>query len=184
MPAVVTTIDQDQREGIYELIRNHLGSIEDIFVALERTRDFAKAERLALEFAEDFRLLRDIGWADHEDRETFEPTMPASDLSRLLQRLHAEAVPALMRAKIRRAELDAGAPPRPRRHDGKAVSASAREKASEREMVERAEAAYRRLVADWQATGAKGAGATRGRASSGPSAGQAARQESAPEPAL
>lgn len=72
MPAIVTTLDRDQREGLYELVRNHLGSIEDFFVALERTRDFAKAERLALEFAEDFRLLRDIGWADHEDRETFE----------------------------------------------------------------------------------------------------------------
>lgn len=95
MPAVVTTIDQDQREGIYELVRNHLGSIEDFFVALERTRDFAKAERLALEFAEDFHLLRDIGWADDEDREAFELTMPAPDLSRLLQRLHTEAVPAL-----------------------------------------------------------------------------------------
>jgi transposase len=92
--------------------------------------------------------------------------------------------PSLMRAKIRRAELDAGAPPRPRRHGGQAVRASAKERAVEREMVEREEAAYRRLVTDWQASAAKGAGATRGRASSGPSAGQAARQASAPEPAL
>lgn len=45
MPATVRTIDRDQREGLYELVRNHLGSIEDFFVALERTKDFAKAGR-------------------------------------------------------------------------------------------------------------------------------------------
>jgi hypothetical protein len=64
VPSTTITIDRDQREGLYELIRNHLGSIEDFFVALERTRDFAKAERLGLEFAEDFRFLQDIGWAE------------------------------------------------------------------------------------------------------------------------
>jgi transposase len=97
---------------------------------------------------------------------------------------YAFARPSLMRAKIRRAELDAGAPRRSTRHGGRATKAGDEERAAEREMVERAETAYRRLVADWQSTGAKGAGATRGRASSGPSTGQAARQESAPEPAL
>lgn len=81
---------------------------------------------------------------------------------------YAFARPSLMRAKIRRAELDA----------------EAKERAAERELVERSEAAYRRLVADWKAARAKGAGATTGRASSRPSTGQAARQESAPEPAL
>ncbi len=63
MPGTVTTIDRDQREGLYELVRNHLGSIEDFWIALERTKDFATAERLGLEFAEDFRLLKDIGWS-------------------------------------------------------------------------------------------------------------------------
>lgn len=96
MPATVTTIDRDQRVGLYELIRNHLGSIEDFFVALERTKDFAKAERLGLEFSEDFQLLRDIGWAERDEREAFELTMPAHDLMELLQRLHAEAVPVLV----------------------------------------------------------------------------------------
>lgn len=83
-------------EGLYELIRNHLGSIKDFFVALERTKDFAKAERLGLEFADDFRLLQDIGEAERDERETFELTMPAHDLMELLQRLHAEAVPVLV----------------------------------------------------------------------------------------
>jgi hypothetical protein len=30
----------------YELVRNHLGSIEDFWVALERTKNFAAAERM------------------------------------------------------------------------------------------------------------------------------------------
>ncbi|HEY2333666.1 MAG TPA: hypothetical protein VGH58_01490 [Solirubrobacterales bacterium] len=80
---------RDQRDGLYELVRNHLGSIEDFWIALERTRDFAKAEALSLEFAEDFRLLKDIGWGEHDERETF-------DLMELLQRLHDEAVKILV----------------------------------------------------------------------------------------
>jgi hypothetical protein len=70
MPGTVTTIDRGQREGLYELVRNHLGSIEDFFVALERTKDFARAGQLAVEFAEDFRLLQDIGWAERDERQT------------------------------------------------------------------------------------------------------------------
>jgi transposase len=92
--------------------------------------------------------------------------------------------PSLSRAKLRRAELAAGAPPLPKRHGGRRISADANEHEAERELVERAELAYRRLVADWQSTGKKGAGATRGRASSGPSTGQAARQAKALGPAL
>lgn len=96
MPDTTITIDRDQREGLYELVRNHLGGIEDFFVALERTKDFAKAERLGLEFAEDFRLLQDIGWTERDERETFKLTIPAHDLMELLQRLHTEAVPVLV----------------------------------------------------------------------------------------
>lgn len=97
---------------------------------------------------------------------------------------YAYGRPSLVRAKLRRVELGAGAPPLPTRHGGRRVSANAKEREAERELVERAEAAYRRLVEDWRSTGARGAGVTRGRASSGPSTGQAARQASAPGPAL
>lgn len=92
--------------------------------------------------------------------------------------------PSLVRAKLRRAELSAGAAPLGNRHSGQRISANAEEREAERELTERAEAAYRRLVADWESSGKKGAGVTRGRASSGPSTGQAARQASAPDPAL
>lgn len=96
MPAITTTIDRDQRDGLYELVRNHLGSIEAFWVALERTKDFVKAEALSLGFAEDFRLLKDIGWAEHDERETFDLTIPAHDLVELLKRLHDEAVKILV----------------------------------------------------------------------------------------
>jgi hypothetical protein len=43
---------------------------------------------------------------------------------------------------------------------------------------------YRRLVQDWQPAINKGTGAAPGRASRRPSSGQAARQETAPPPAL
>ncbi len=96
MPAITTTIDRGQREGLYELVRNHLGSIEDFWIALERTRDFAKAEQLGLEFAEDFRLLKDIGWDERDARETLDLTMPAHDLMELLRRLQGEAANVLV----------------------------------------------------------------------------------------
>ena len=95
---------------------------------------------------------------------------------------YAYARPSLVRAKLRRAERAAGAPRLATRHAGERVSASAAERRAERELSEQAEAAYRRLVADWQACGQaskrKGAGVPPGRAS------EAARQGSAPDPAL
>ncbi len=92
--------------------------------------------------------------------------------------------PSLVRAKLRRAELSAGAAKLPQRHGGRRISATPKEREAERELVDRAEAAYRRLVDDWHSTGPKGAGATDGRASSGPSTGQAARRATAQRPTL
>jgi transposase len=68
---------------------------------------------------------------------------------------YAYGRPSLLRSKLRRAELSAGAPPLLKRHGGKPISAGTKEREAERELVERAEAAYRRLIADWQSTGAK-----------------------------
>ena len=70
--------------------------------------------------------------------------------------------PSLTRHKLRRLELLAGEPSHRGRRSGSA--ASKREQAHERELSEQFEAAYRRLVDDWQQRGS-GAGATRGRAS-------------------
>ncbi len=100
---------------------------------------------------------------------------------------YAFAQPSRVRAKVRRVELDAGAPPLRTRHGGQRISASATERDAERELTERAEAAYRRLIADWKATRPatkKDAGATPGHASSKPSKRQAPRQAQAQTPAL
>lgn len=95
MPSTTITIDRRQREGLYELVRNHLGSVGDLWHALEHVRDFAKAARLGLEFREDFELLEDIGWGEDEQRERFELTMPVLDLMEVLRRLQEEAGPVL-----------------------------------------------------------------------------------------
>lgn len=91
MPATTITINREQRDGLYELVRNHLGSVGDLFDALERDKDFAKAARLGQEFSEDFELLEDIGWDEDEGRDSFDLTMPTHDLMEVLQRLHGEA---------------------------------------------------------------------------------------------
>jgi hypothetical protein len=101
---------------------------------------------------------------------------------------YAFARPSLTAQKLRKLELRAGMPPR-RGQKGKAAAYSLREvRRRERELAEQAEHAYRQLVADWQATAParakEGVAATNGARLSRPSAGQAARQDSAPDPAL
>jgi transposase len=85
--------------------------------------------------------------------------------------------PAMTRNKIRRLELLAGAPSQKGRQ-GIAGNKSKKLFDVERELSRQAEASYRRLVSDWQASGPRklGAGATPGRASPRPSKGKAARQ--------
>jgi transposase len=94
--------------------------------------------------------------------------------------------PAAVREKIRRLELLTGAASRQGKRRGARIKVSPQRREAERELARQAEAAYRRLVADWQASGPKaGAGATPGRASQRPSMRQAARQTSKPQqPAL
>lgn len=79
---------------------------------------------------------------------------------------YAFARPAMTRSKVRRLELLAGAPAQ----KGRKGIAGGKSKAvfeAERELSRQAEAAYRRLISDWQASGPAnaGAGATPGHAS-------------------
>jgi transposase len=84
--------------------------------------------------------------------------------------------PSLVRRKIRRLELAAGAARAKPGPNPDPVWNTATD-AAENRLAIQAEAAYRRLVGDWQATGPKvGAGATPERASQRPSKGKAARQ--------
>jgi transposase len=93
--------------------------------------------------------------------------------------------PSIVRRKLRRLELKTGAPRAKRQAGAAPLWGSRTQDDLERELARQAELAYRRLVADWQRTQPKsGAGATPGRASSRPSERQAARQETAPPPAL
>jgi transposase len=92
---------------------------------------------------------------------------------------YAFARPSLVREKLRRLELMLGAS----RQQGKKLTAAGRSFASvderrlEKELAAQHEAAYLRLVSDWQPSRPKaGAGATPGRASQRPSKGKAARQ--------
>jgi len=95
VPGTTTTIDREQRDGLYELVRNHLGQIGDIWIALEQDGEYQLAERMGIEFAEDFRLLADIGWQPEDKRTEVELTMEAHDLAELLTRLRNEAVGVL-----------------------------------------------------------------------------------------
>jgi len=93
--------------------------------------------------------------------------------------------PTLVARKLRTLELRAGAPHARTTSTAARASTAKQRAAHERQLAEQAEHAYRRLIADWKATGPnKGAGAPPGRASQGSSSDQAARQAPAPEPAL
>src|SRR3954451_16387550 len=107
MPSITATIDRDQRDGLYELVRNHLGAIGDVWIALEENGDFAAAERLGIEFGEDFRLLADVGWQPKDDREAFELTMPTHDLLEGLKRCHDEAERVLLESGTERESKEA-----------------------------------------------------------------------------
>jgi transposase len=97
---------------------------------------------------------------------------------------YAYAQPSLTQKKLRLLELRAGSPSRKGQRTGLWATNQAMRKA-ERELATQGETAYKRTVADWQRTQAnKGAGATTGRATNGPSSGQAARQGKTPSPAL
>jgi len=94
---------------------------------------------------------------------------------------YAFARPSLTREKIRKLELATGA----ERQKGKRIGVwvTKEQHRLDKELAAQAEIAYRRLVQDWQPA-IKGTGAAPGRASCRPSSGQAARQETAPTPAL
>jgi transposase len=95
---------------------------------------------------------------------------------------YAFARPSLTREKIRRLELMTGA----ERQKGKRIGVfvTKEQHRLDKDLAAQAELAYRRLVRDWQPAINKGTGAAPGRASRRPSSGQAARQETAPPPAL
>jgi hypothetical protein len=97
---------------------------------------------------------------------------------------YAFARPSLVREKIRKLELATGAERRRGKRNPVRVFATREQHQLDKELAAQAELAYRRLIADWQPSRKQGTGAATGRASRGPSSGQATRQETAPAPAL
>lgn len=91
MPLCIT---HRQRDAIYEMVLNHLTGIGDVWIAVQH-RDLPTARRLGREFAEELRLLEDLGWTETIDRETVALTVPPDDLTRTLARLHNHATAAL-----------------------------------------------------------------------------------------
>jgi transposase len=96
---------------------------------------------------------------------------------------YAFARPSLTREKIRKLELAIGAERRKGKRNPVRIFATPAQHRLEKELAAQAEIAYRRLAQDWQPV-IKGAGAAPGRASSSQPKRQAARQETAPTPAL
>jgi len=78
---------------------------------------------------------------------------------------YAFARPSLVREKLRRAELLAGAERQQGKRNPVRVFATGAQHRLEKELAAQAEIAYRRLVKDWQPAIKQGAGATPGRAS-------------------
>jgi hypothetical protein len=87
MPGTTITISGPQRDGLYELVRNHLGSVGDLWDALERDKDFATAARLGLEFGEDFELLAPAGRAST----AFSAGMDSASASSRIRRCRLQA---------------------------------------------------------------------------------------------
>ena len=84
------TITRAQRDAVYELVITRLTAIGDVWLSIQR-REFADARKMGSEFAEDLRLLEDLGWAETIDRETASLTQPPQELTRTLARLHKDA---------------------------------------------------------------------------------------------
>jgi transposase len=99
---------------------------------------------------------------------------------------YAFARPSLTEKKLRKLELRAGMPSQRGRKGTSAAYNLKEVRRRERELAEQAERSYRQLVADWQAKAPnkEGVAAANGTRLKRPSAGQAARQASVPEPAL
>jgi hypothetical protein len=87
---MAVTITRAQRDAIYELVVTRLIAIGDVWLSIKR-REFADAKKMGREYAEDLRLLEDLGWADTIDRETVALTQPPAELTRTLARLHKNA---------------------------------------------------------------------------------------------
>ncbi len=87
------TLTGEKRDAVYGFLVEHLGALGDVRTAIDRG-EFDTARRLAREFAEDFRLLNDLGWGPDE-RSEVPLTIPSGELAAIFERLRADARGAL-----------------------------------------------------------------------------------------
>ena len=91
---MAVTITRAQRDVIYETVLDHLTGIGDVWIAVHN-RDLSTARRLGREFADELRLLEDLGWTETIDHATVGITVPPEELTRTLARLHNRAAGSL-----------------------------------------------------------------------------------------
>jgi len=90
MPSSTATITAEQRRAIREVVCLRLIGAGDLSQAI-LDKDFATAERLGLECAEDLRLMEDLGWPEEGEHAVVDLTLPAEDLTEALKRLRDDA---------------------------------------------------------------------------------------------
>lgn len=93
MSDVIAVITGKKRDAVHELVVEHLGGLGDVRIAID-CGDVETARRLAREFAEDFRLLDDIGWG-RDERTVVPLTIPPGELTAIFNRLRGDAQSAL-----------------------------------------------------------------------------------------
>jgi hypothetical protein len=91
---VPLTISRAQRDAIYAIVIDHLTAIGDVWLCVSR-REFAEAKTMGREFAEELRLLEDLGWSETIDRDSVSLTIRPHELIRTVARLHRRAARSL-----------------------------------------------------------------------------------------
>jgi hypothetical protein len=87
--ATATEITGEEGDALREVILTHISGIDDLRVACE-AEDFAKAERLGIEFGDELRLMEDLRWTGVlADTTVLKLKMPPEQLRRVFERLRS-----------------------------------------------------------------------------------------------
>jgi hypothetical protein len=86
---LATHVTLEERDALHGQVLNHLSGIGDLWSAVQ-DEDFETAERLGREFADELRLIEDLGWDCAPAAEVIELTMPPDELHRMFTRLHSD----------------------------------------------------------------------------------------------
>lgn len=88
--AAALTIGPRERDVLHALVCRRLFVLGEDPPALARAAGIA-VDQLPDEFAEDLRLMEDLGWDAEDARGAVELTMPEADLARTIRRLRRDA---------------------------------------------------------------------------------------------